>query len=224
MKIGDKMVIKETDITPHPSLISKLGATGYRTYEALAELIDNSIDARIQSELLKVEIKLDFNNGVITVTDNGRGMNFDTLRGAMTLANENKGKKKKLGYYGLGLKTACSSLGKEFSIETKMSGEDKRYSCKYDEDNWLGSDKKIWSKFPISSEEDNSRNHGTIIKISRLKAKIYRPLVSKLKKTLGLRYGPFIRNKELEIHINNVKCEGVLVYVKLYVLIKSNSL
>ena len=34
------------DITPDKSLIRKLGSTGYRTYEAMSELVDNSIDAR----------------------------------------------------------------------------------------------------------------------------------------------------------------------------------
>ncbi len=203
------MITKETDITPHPSLISKLGATGYRTYEALAELIDNSIDARLESEILKVVIKLDFNDGIITVTDNGKGMNFDTLRNAMILANENKGNKKRLGFYGLSLKTACSSLGEKFTIETSMSNEKKRYICSYDEKEWIKSDKEIWSKFPISSEDSNNLEHGTTIKIERLKVKIYRSLITKLSRTLGNRYGPFLKSKQLELYINTIKCEEI---------------
>lgn len=36
------------DITPDKSLIKKLGLVGYRTEQAVAELVDNSIDARVE--------------------------------------------------------------------------------------------------------------------------------------------------------------------------------
>ena len=38
------------DITPDKSLIQKLGLVGYRTVQAIAELLDNSIDARIKNQ------------------------------------------------------------------------------------------------------------------------------------------------------------------------------
>lgn len=40
----------QVDITPDKSLVQKLGFVGYRTEQAVAELLDNSIDARISDE------------------------------------------------------------------------------------------------------------------------------------------------------------------------------
>jgi len=34
------------DLTPDKSLVKKIGLAGYRTEQAIAELIDNAIDAR----------------------------------------------------------------------------------------------------------------------------------------------------------------------------------
>jgi len=42
-----KMV--KIDITPDKTLFPKLGSSGYSIPQALAELIDNSIDARVES-------------------------------------------------------------------------------------------------------------------------------------------------------------------------------
>ncbi len=42
------------NITPDKSLIQKLGLTGYKTEQAIAELIDNSIDARISGKSNKL--------------------------------------------------------------------------------------------------------------------------------------------------------------------------
>ena len=48
------------DITPDKSLIQKLGLTGYRTAEAISELLDNSIDARIGEDTERIDVVLDF--------------------------------------------------------------------------------------------------------------------------------------------------------------------
>ena len=44
------------DITPDKSLIQKLGLVGYRTEQAIAELLDNSIDARILNVKEKIDV------------------------------------------------------------------------------------------------------------------------------------------------------------------------
>ena len=48
------------DVTPDKSLIKKLGLVGYRTDQAVAELVDNSIDARIEGETCRISLQLDF--------------------------------------------------------------------------------------------------------------------------------------------------------------------
>ena len=107
------MSSRKIDITPDKSLIKKLGLVGYRTEQAVAELIDNSINARLGGTE-RIDVCLDFKLGQITVSDNGSGMDLDGLRNALTIARETKGDGK-LGQFGLGLKSACSSLVVSFT-------------------------------------------------------------------------------------------------------------
>lgn len=204
--------MEKVDITPDPSLISKLGATGYRTYEALAELIDNSIDARIPQEKLKVNVVLDFGDQTITVKDNGAGMDIETMKNAMTLAHTDK-KKKKLGFYGLGLKTAASSLGKMFSIRAKKASVKKEFSCAYDENIWINGGKSLWREFSINQEVENSDLHYTIIKIEKLKANIYRNMVGRFRDAFSRRYGPLLESSQIEIWVNTLKCEPTKIEI-----------
>ena len=75
------------DITPDKSLIKKLGSVGYRTEQAVAELIDNSIDARF-GETGTVDVTLDFGLGEIKVSDDGHGMDSTALGASLTVARE----------------------------------------------------------------------------------------------------------------------------------------
>lgn len=50
------------DITPDKTLIKKLGLIGYRTEQAIAELIDNSVDARIENVKERILMNLNFEN------------------------------------------------------------------------------------------------------------------------------------------------------------------
>ena len=66
------MSSRKIDITPDKSLIKKLGLVGYRTEQAVAELIDNSINARLGGTE-RIDVCLDFKLGQITASDNGSG-------------------------------------------------------------------------------------------------------------------------------------------------------
>lgn len=52
----DKTEKKLIDITPHRSILTKIAQTGYSIQEALSELIDNAIDARLPEEKLTISI------------------------------------------------------------------------------------------------------------------------------------------------------------------------
>ena len=118
------------DITPDITLMPKLGRSGYTSPQAVAELVDNSIDARIDGLVLDLNIKIDRN--VISIADNGTGMNQKELVEALTLAHSKK--KNMLGEFGLGLKTACNSLGSRFEIITSPKNDNKQYKIVFDQD------------------------------------------------------------------------------------------
>ena len=53
------MIIKTIDITPDTSLMPKLGYAGYNPAQAIAELVDNSIDEMFDDRELQVAINID---------------------------------------------------------------------------------------------------------------------------------------------------------------------
>lgn len=204
-------MVKKTgvDITPDKSLIKKLGLTGYRTEQAIAELIDNSIDARIEGKIEHVDVRLDFDRKQITVTDNGQGMGLDELKNALTIAKETKKEGEKLGQFGLGMKSACSNLGKSFTLITTKPNSKLEFTARYDEDQWLNDKSKNWTNFEI--EEDNKEKdwYGTIIIIGKLKIPLYPNQISNFRKRFGIRYGPYLKNKQIRIRVNSRDCKAV---------------
>lgn len=198
------------DITPDKSLIRKLGSTGYRTYEALSELIDNSIDARMQGPI-NIRITLDYAGQSIAVSDDGVGMGLGELRDAMTIAKETDYPRgKKLGMFGLGMKTACSFLGKTFAITTSKPDADLEYAIEYDEGAWEKRASAGWKNFPYSTQAKiDKRAHGTSIEISKLKVPLYQEQTTIFKKRFGERYAEYMRDKQAAITINSVSCAPV---------------
>jgi len=195
------------DITPDKSLIQKLGLVGYRTVQAIAELLDNSIDARIENQKEKILVKLNFEEKWIVVKDDGRGMNGNDLKNALTIAKGTKSDGD-LGQFGIGLKSACSALGKTFLIKTSKIDSNKEYQTEYDEVEWL-SDKSLgWKNFKISKKTLTPAEnwHGTEIAIGDLKVPLYPTQVTKFKENFGLRYAPYLQEKQVSIQINTGLC------------------
>ena len=196
------------DITPDKSLIQKLGLVGYRTEQAVAELLDNSIDARISDKQEAIEVYLDFQEKWIGVRDNGHGMDKQDLTNAMTVAKGTK-TNDALGQFGIGMKSACSALGKKFTITTSKINSNKEYHTEYDEKNWLSDEEQNWRNFIITEKTltDEENWHGTRITISELNVPLYPNQVSKFKESFGIRYFPYLETNQVSIQINTVFCK-----------------
>ena len=145
VKKSAKERVEFVDVTPHRSIMLKLGQSGYSLSEALAELIDNSIDASLPEKKLNIDISLDEKK--ISIVDNGSGMPKDVASKVLKLGFSTKEGLSTLGKFGLGLKTSCLSLGKSFDIKTSPVGSDEEYSVSFDEDSWMKSGE--WHKYPL---------------------------------------------------------------------------
>lgn len=200
----------DVDITPDKTLIKKVGLVGYSTSEAIAELVDNSIDARWNDKKEEIAIDLDFVKKRIIVRDNGCGMNKDDLKNAMTVASGTKSSGS-LGQFGIGLKSSCSALGKWFEIRTSKIGSDKEYVATYDEGKWLSDDSLNWTNFKIIEKtlDDTSNWNGTTVTINHLKVALYPNQVTVLKKNFSQRYGPYLAEGMVSIQINTGFCRLV---------------
>ena len=188
--------IDKINITPDKSIFHKIGETNYSISDAIAELVDNSIDAS-NDDGVEIIIILDKNNNKIIVEDNGNGMDKVTAANSMILAHSEK--KNNLGEFGLGLKSACSSLGEHFTINTKKYGLNESYFIEYDREEFQKN--QSWDDYPLLIEPSNTQQHGTIIEISKLKIKLYDALVTRLKADLSKRYGPYIKHNNVVIKV-----------------------
>lgn len=195
---------KKVDITPDASLLPKLGHSGYRLAEALAEFIDNSLDAR-PTEQKSVEVDIQISERKIIISDNAEGMDEKTAINSLKLAYSDK--KDKLGEFGLGLKTAATSLGKKFRIKTTKVNDSNWYILDYDEKEWK--EKGNWKSQELKLiPKDKETFHGTIILIQDLKINYYPNLITNAKRQLSFRFAPYLENGLLKIKINTAYLEA----------------
>lgn len=192
---------KFIDISPHRSIMTKIAQTGYSIQEALSELIDNSIDARVEGQ--KLTVSIDITPDMVVISDNACGMTEEQAAKAIRLGfSEKHGQ---LGEFGLGLKTSTSFLGKSFTLITSPKGSDEEYVLEYDEDHWL--EHGDWNKYPfIVNRGVDPAKSGTTVIVKRLKVEFSEKLLKNIQDEFGLRFGPFIKNGELELIFNKETC------------------
>ena len=111
---------------------------GYSFDEAIADLVDNSIDAGATDVLIRLLYDRK-NVKRVFVVDNGNGMREETLRRAMQFGSTLRHKRSDLGKYGIGLKSASLSQCDQFSVVTKAGSETsgRRWSSASFQNNWL---------------------------------------------------------------------------------------
>jgi hypothetical protein len=100
-------------------LIRSLRDMGYDFAAAVADLIDNSIEAR--ATLVAVDIEFDGDDSWVRIADNGRGMATAELKEAMRYGAERDYEEDDLGKFGLGLKTASMSQCQRLSVASRVS-------------------------------------------------------------------------------------------------------
>ncbi|WP_305960675.1 ATP-binding protein [Bacillus safensis] len=152
-------------------VIQALRSIGYNSQTAIADLIDNSVDAKAT----KISLYFSYNEGnsSIKIIDNGIGMDEKELQTAMTVGSKDprdKRESKELGRFGMGLKTASFSLGKRLTVVSKKASKfsircwDLDYVSK--ENEWL-----LYKSIPEDIALDLDEIHGdngTIVFIDKL--------------------------------------------------------
>lgn len=187
------------DITPDVTLIKKAGEVNYKIPQALAELVDNPIDARTGGNKLNVEVTLGQKGKQkrIAVQDDACGMTWEQASKAMVMAYSDKGGDA-IGEFGLGLKTACSFLGSRFEIVTATTDADKATRLVYDEEQFIES-----GAWEIDVEEvEKPFDHGTRIEIERLKVNLYPGVKDAVLRNFGKTFKHFVEAGEVDIVVN----------------------
>jgi hypothetical protein len=122
---GNKMTKEKILIPPTTNILHSLRRTGYHWYEALMDIVDNSVDA-LQEKFEDTGFTEGVANivprtkdGVVQslqIADNGIGMDELQLREILRLGQSYKRGRNLLGTFGMGLKTAGMALGKHITV------------------------------------------------------------------------------------------------------------
>jgi hypothetical protein len=100
-------------------LMESLRDIGYDLPSAVADLVDNSLDA--DAENVNIDFGHDLDGGWIRISDDGRGMTESQLDEAMRYGSSRSYGEGDLGHFGLGLKTASLSQGRRLTVATKST-------------------------------------------------------------------------------------------------------
>ena len=100
--------------------IEGLRDTGYEPSDALEDIIDNSIAAGATEVLVRVWMD-PTGEPLVTVADNGHGMDEAGLINAMTYGSAARLNQASLGKFGLGLKTASTAMCRQLTVVTRAA-------------------------------------------------------------------------------------------------------
>jgi len=100
-------------------LMESLRDIGYDLPAAVADLVDNSLDA----DALRVDVDLahDAHGGWVRIADDGLGMSERELDEAMRYGSSRAYRDRDLGHFGLGLKTASLSQCRSLTVATRST-------------------------------------------------------------------------------------------------------
>ena len=93
---------------------------GYTFPTAAADVIDNSVAAKATEINVQIDLRND-GRKFVYFGDNGEGMTQEGLFSAMTYGSPEREDKASLGKFGMGLKSASTSVGRCFNVITRTS-------------------------------------------------------------------------------------------------------
>lgn len=102
-------------------IVKSLRDMGYDFAQAVADIVDNSIEAK--ASLVAIDVEFDGDDSWVRIADNGRGMRPEELREAMRYGADREYSEDDLGKFGLGLKTASMSQCRCLSVASRWNPE-----------------------------------------------------------------------------------------------------
>lgn len=195
---------------PSPRLMQTIGATALEPKESVAELVANCLDARIDDSPVAVSVEIGARE--ISVRDNAAGMDLKTLEAATRLGVDmdkvTNRRRRRMGTYGLGMKTAAASLGNTWGIVTRPASEPgKEYRVTFDLASFVarGATSQDWSLTVVEDVVDTNgllgdAPHGTVVWVRDLRndSLLPGPFIDHL----GRAFGPYARQYRDTITVN----------------------
>jgi hypothetical protein len=194
---------------------------GYEFEQAIADLVDNSIDA----EATDVLIRFFFNKTAVyslAVIDNGKGMDADRMDAAMAFGTQNGKDDHSLGKYGMGLKSASFSQCAVLTVLSHHDGQvgGRRWTAENVRKDWL-CETIVPGAVELYLRRNDDRvdtsTRGTLVQWDRLDtmshsvespSKTIADRFARLSRHLGLVFHRFLQAKELRIRMDAVDSDN----------------
>lgn len=200
------------DITPTPRILRTLGEIPFQTWQCIAELVDNSIDAFLSATAIddserRVAVtwssdSLGTADRTVEICDNASGMSIEELQNAVRAGYTSNNPIGNLGLFGMGFNIATARLGEETTIFSTRSGDADWVGVKIDFQRLI--DAKQFEAPIIRKPKSNPDESGTIITIAKLKSGIINELAnreSEIRHRLELVYTPLLSNNDIVITV-----------------------
>ncbi len=135
-----------------PRLIFGLRDTGYNFKTAAADIIDNSIAAKADQINVDIILRSD-GRKLVYFGDNGEGMDAKGIHAAMRYGAPERDNPESLGKFGLGLKTASSSICLKYTLISRKTQDQALAKLAWDLDHVAENNKWEMLQEPVTSDE-----------------------------------------------------------------------
>lgn len=213
-------------VAPNAAALGEsIRSMGYSPEAAIADLVDNSITAG--AKVIDVLFQWEGQDSYVRVVDDGTGMDEEALVEAMTLGSKNPLEERKsndLGRFGLGLKTASFSQGRELTVLTKHRSRANLQSVRrWDLDVVSASNEwRLLRDQPSQMPQTSVSGFGTVVQWSKLDRlvgnadprdnqaqKRFLEIVSRVKQHLEATFHRFLTGRgKLAISLNGASLQG----------------
>jgi hypothetical protein len=203
---------------------------GYKTSEAISDLVDNSIDAKAKNVHIRF---VRSNEGIhsVIIADDGSGMSKQSIQEAMRFGSDSKTTTQRLGKYGIGLKSASLSQAETVVVLSKQAGavNGRRWTLENIKDGWIcevleAAD--VRRAFDVEYGGVKYRGSGTIVVWERLEhlqalpdqlQEVLDRTIGELKTELGIRFHRFLETDRISISVDQQFGIGVPTGIPIYV-------
>lgn len=193
-----------------PEFIHTWARLDYTVWFAIAEMIDNSLQAYLNNkdlldasysrsgDHLRVEITYDKESGLLSILDNSIGMDAEELRQALRVGNPPKFNGG-LSEFGMGLKTSGVWLADLWKVRTKKLGENKEYEIIFSTADIAAGKTAL----PVSEREMPADQHYTLVEFESIRKKIHAKTLTRTKSWLGSIYRLQTRDGVMQLTWND---------------------
>ena len=209
------ITIDKVSIALKPNVYSTFRNLNNTISYTLGEYVDNAVQSFLnhKQELLaiepnyklRVEIKIDWENGLIFIDDNAAGIDADNYVRAFEPAHipiDDTG----LNEVGMGMKTASVWLANKWTVTTKALGENVERHTEFDLQKVTAEEKE---DLVVQESACDTNKHYTRIVLSQLSANApKRGQIDKIRRHLSSIYRYFLRSEDVEIIVNGTFLEA----------------